>query len=269
MKKIFLFFVLTILLSCKSGNSLDGVYEYAPNKESNGNIFRMSAETACSMIGRFEFKNGKCYFNVMGIEQRVDYDVDNGVVYLNSNKFNSNAGMGIRIIDGNTLDYMGCIFKKVGENDEPQAIENVENSSTEKKSKNETENSNIRSKENSLNSLRKFNGEYPYDVKLLSNPTLKKRLINLIGKKKYEYMKETWAVEGGINVENDILEAGGCEAHNCNMTNYIIVVDLKKDILYVGYMVEEEIKKFGETNNFPEQLLKWEQENIKSKNDIY
>lgn len=37
----------------------------------------------------------------------------------------------------------------------------------------------------------------------------------------------------------------------------------------VGYMVEEEIKKFGETNNFPEQLLKWEQENIKSKNDIY
>lgn len=54
-----------------------------------------------------------------------------------------------------------------------------------------------------------------------------------------------------------------------HMTNYIIVVDLKKDILYVGYMVEEEIKKFGETNNFPERLLKWEQENIKSKNDIY
>lgn len=120
-----------------------------------------------------------------------------------------------------------------------------------------------------MNSLRKFNGEYSYDVKLLSYPILKKRLISLIGKKRYEYMKTTWAVEGGIMVENDILEAAGCEAHNCDMTNFIIVIDLKKDILYVGYMVEGEIKKFGETDGFPEQLLQWEQENIKSKNETY
>lgn len=125
------------------------------------------------------------------------------------------------------------------------------------------------SKNTSLSFLSKYKGKYPSDVKLLNNTILKNRLVQLIGKERYQYMNQTWAVEGGIMVENDTLEAGGCEAHNCDMTNFIIVVDLKKDTLYVGYMVEGEINKFGETNDFPEQLLKWEQENIKSKNEMF
>ena len=120
--------------------------------------------------------------------------------------------------------------------------------------------------ESSLNSLRKFDGKYAYEVKLLSNPILKNRLINLIGKKRYNYMKSTWAVEGGISIENEILEAWGCEAHNCDMTNFEIVADLNNDKLYVGYMVEGKSEKFGETADFPEALLEWEQDNIKSQN---
>ena len=123
--------------------------------------------------------------------------------------------------------------------------------------------------ETSLNQLKKFDNKYAYEVKLLSNPILKKRLINLIGKKRYNYMKKTWAVEGGISIENDILEAGGCEAHNCNMTNFEIVADLNNDKLYVGYMVEGKIEKFGETTDFPEVLLEWEQDNIKSQNEVF
>lgn len=114
-----------------------------------------------------------------------------------------------------------------------------------------------------LGFLKKYNGKYTYEVKLLSNPTLKKRIVDLIGNEKYNYMKTTWRVEGGITVENNMFDASGCEQHNCGNTNFIIVVDLGKDILYVGYRVENEILKFGEDQNYPKLILDWESENIK------
>ncbi|WP_288443722.1 hypothetical protein [uncultured Chryseobacterium sp.] len=125
------------------------------------------------------------------------------------------------------------------------------------------------SKNTSLFFLSKYKGEYPSDVKLLNNTILKNRLIQLIGKERYQYMNQTWAVEGGIGVKNNMFDASGCEQHNCDMTNFMIVVDLKKDILYMGYRVEGEIKKFGEKDDFPEQLLQWEQENIENNNEEF
>ncbi|MGR3791161.1 hypothetical protein ACUXZJ_09855 [Flavobacterium sp. TN-1] len=114
-----------------------------------------------------------------------------------------------------------------------------------------------------LGFLKKYNGKYTYEVKLLSNPTLKKRIVDLIGNERYNYMKTTWRVEGGITVENNMFDASGCEQHNCGNTNFIIVVDLEKDILYIGYRVENEILKFGEDQNYPKLILDWESENIK------
>jgi len=135
MRKIYLLFTLILLFSCKSGNSLDGIYEYVPNKEDNGNIFRMGRELGCSMIGRFEFRNGKCYFNVMGVEQRVDYEVDNGVIYLNSNELNNNSGAGLRIIDENTLNFGGCTFRRI-KNDEDEITADEDTKPIESNSKN-------------------------------------------------------------------------------------------------------------------------------------
>lgn len=120
---------------------------------------------------------------------------------------------------------------------------------------------NIKTKTN-LEFLKKYKGKYPYDVKLLSNPILKKRIVDLIGVQKYNYMKNTWRVEGGIGVENNMFDASGCEQHNCGNTNFIIVVDLEKNILYIGYRVESEILKFGEDQNYPKLILDWEKENI-------
>ena len=53
------------------------------------------------------------------------------------------------------------------------------------------------------------------------------------------------------------------------MTNFEIVADLNNDKLYVGYMVEGKIKKFGETNNFPDKLSKWERDNTKNLDDKF
>lgn len=135
MRKFFILFTLVLLFSCKSGNSLDGIYEYVPNKDDNGNIFRMGRELGCSMIGRFEFRNSKCYFSIMGVEQRVDYEIDNGVIYLKSNELNNNSGAGIRIIDESTLNFGGCTFMKVG-NNEDETITNEDSKSIENHSKN-------------------------------------------------------------------------------------------------------------------------------------
>lgn len=259
MKKLLAFFALTILLSCKEKKSLDGIYEYVPNKENSIGDF----EIACSGVGYIELKDGYYYNGITKSTMRFPFKVENDKIVID----NSDGGqLIIDVIDENTIGFMGCLFRK--KENETQSVKNTTENTTKKGNDNRINISNKKSEETSLSSLRKFNGEYPSDVKLLSNPILKKRLINLIGKKRYDYMKTTWAVEGSVMVKNDILEAGGCEAHNCNMTNFIMVIDLKKDILYVGFMVEEEIKMFGEMNDFPKQLIDWEQKNIKSKNEM-
>lgn len=73
-------------------------------------------------------------------------------------------------------------------------------------------------------------------------------------------MKETWGVEGGIIVENNMFSASGCEQHNCDMTNFIIAADLNKNLLYVGYRVDGEVQLFGEDNNYPKELMGFEKQ---------
>lgn len=115
-----------------------------------------------------------------------------------------------------------------------------------------------KSDNNSLEFLRKYNGKYPDDVKLLDNSKLKIRLVQLIGNKRYQYMKKIWAVEEPVLVNGNTFKASGCQAHNCDMTNFIIIVDLKKDKLYVGYKVEDNVEKFGNDKIYPLEIFNWE-----------
>lgn len=132
------------------------------------------------------------------------------------------------------------------------------------KSKTLENNKNTKTEVSSLNTLKKYDGKYPGEVHFLKNVILKKRLVNLIGNEKYNYMVKTWAVESPVSVENNILESWGCEAHNCDRTNFNIVVNFEKDKLYIGYRVEERIFKFGEDQDYPKSILKWETENMKN-----
>ena len=253
--------VLTLLLiSCKS-DRIEGTYYFVDTKSKD--FFELGRDMACSSIGRFEFKNGKCYINVMGVEKRLDYDVENNIIYLKN--YNGGSGeTGLTIVDDNTISFMGCIFKKnedvLNENSN-KTIETKEELKTSNKKKEENFVKHKNSTNETLNFLKNYKGKYPYDVKLLNNPTLKKRIVDLMGMQKYNFMKTTWRVEGGIGVENNMFDASGCEQHNCDMTNFIIVVDLEKDILYIGYRVENEIQKFGEDRNYPKLILDWEKGN--------
>jgi len=141
---------------------------------------------------------------------------------------------------------------------------------TESKPKGNVKNKTLENEKNtktevsSLDVLKKYDGKYPGEVHFLKNVILKKRLVNLIGNEKYNYMVKTWAVESPVSVKNNILESWGCEAHNCDRTNFDIVIDFDKDKLYIGYRVEERIFKFGEDQNYPESILEWEKENMKN-----
>jgi hypothetical protein len=111
-----------------------------------------------------------------------------------------------------------------------------------------------------LDNLKKLNGKYPYDAKLLDNPVLTRRLKNLL-KGRYRFLKETWAVETPIEINNNIFVASGCQQHNCGNTNFIIVVDFSKDILYAGVREDEVVKVYSEDGSSNEEIIKWANNN--------
>lgn len=110
--------------------------------------------------------------------------------------------------------------------------------------------------------LKEFNGKYPYEVDLLNNKIINKRLKSLIGDK-FRFLKKTWAVENPMEIRNNIFVASACEAHNCNMTNFILVIDMLKNIMYVGIRKEGQVSTYAESgNNFPEQIQLWSSEGL-------
>ncbi|MCX6250243.1 MAG: hypothetical protein NTX61_05770 [Bacteroidetes bacterium] len=107
-----------------------------------------------------------------------------------------------------------------------------------------------------LDFLKKLSGKYPFEVKLFDNPTLTKRLKKLLGKR-YKFFKETWAVETPMKITDNIFIARGCQAHNCGSTNFIIVVNLSNNIMYVGVREDDQVKTYSDDGNSCQQLMDW------------
>ena len=108
-----------------------------------------------------------------------------------------------------------------------------------------------------LDFLKKLNGKYPYEVKLFDNSTFKQRLKNLLGKSRYNFLTETWAVEVPMEFTNNIFVASGCQAHNCVSTNFIIVVDFSKNVMYAGIREEGKVKTYSEDGSSSSKVTEW------------
>ena len=106
--------------------------------------------------------------------------------------------------------------------------------------------------------LKKFDGKYPFDVELLDIPILKERLINLLGNR-YDFLRETWGVSFLMVYKDNIFTAGGCQPHNCNRTNFIIVVDIAMNKIYVGIREEDQVKTYSEGGSYCNALSVWAQ----------
>jgi len=108
----------------------------------------------------------------------------------------------------------------------------------------------------SMDFLKELNGKQPYDVKLFENQEFAFRLKKLLGNR-YEFLKETWAVEPPMEFAENVFTATGCEAHNCGATNFIIVYDFTSNVMSVGIREEFNVETYSEDGTTPSEITDW------------
>lgn len=99
--------------------------------------------------------------------------------------------------------------------------------------------------------FKKSLGNYPYEVKLLTSPALKARLVKLMGQKRYNFMVKNFNVETPVELINGDYRAFACQAHNCGITDFSLNYSPDNDILSVKYNVDGKVTIFTENPAFP------------------
>ncbi|MFI5185655.1 MAG: hypothetical protein ACHQF0_02960 [Chitinophagales bacterium] len=113
---------------------------------------------------------------------------------------------------------------------------------------------------NELGFLADLNGQYPYDVKLLDNPILKRRLTKMLGAK-YKFLKSIWNVETPIEINNNLFYAWAMQTHSGGDPGAVIMADLSKNVLYVGIRENARVKIYSEDGSeAPKKLQDWSKE---------
>lgn len=107
-----------------------------------------------------------------------------------------------------------------------------------------------------LHYLKNFKDCYPNNIKLFSDGRLAVRLKSLL-KEKYKFLKNSWTVETPIEIKDNFFVAWGCQQHNCSNTNFIIVVDFKKNVIHSGIRAEEFITIYSEDGTSNPEITKW------------
>jgi hypothetical protein len=96
-----------------------------------------------------------------------------------------------------------------------------------------------------IDTLKASKGKYPADIKLLDIADLNPKLKKLLGSD-FAAMKRHWNVETPIEIENNIMMAGGCEAHNCGSNHYLLFVDLKSGNINVYHIEDSGTRHYWE-----------------------
>ncbi len=111
-----------------------------------------------------------------------------------------------------------------------------------------------------LDFLKKFDKKYPFEIKLLDNPILKKRLKKMLGSQ-YDYLKSIWELETPIEITNGLFYAWGMQAHSGGDPGAVLMADISNNVLYVGIRKDEQEKIYSEDgSNVPQQLQDWANE---------
>ena len=105
--------------------------------------------------------------------------------------------------------------------------------------------------------LQSYAGKYPADVGLFENMLFKQRLYNLLGKTRFNFLSETWAVETPMEISENTFVAEGCQAHNCGFTNFIIVVDFSTNVMYAGIREYSSVEIFSEDTTVSQKIKIW------------
>jgi hypothetical protein len=106
--------------------------------------------------------------------------------------------------------------------------------------------------------LHKYDGKYPGDVALFTNAALKDRLQKMLGAR-YAMLADSMDVESPISIVDSTFAANGCKKHDCNTTNYILIIDLAKDLMYAGIRQDGRIETYSENGSNHPYVELWEQ----------
>ncbi len=104
--------------------------------------------------------------------------------------------------------------------------------------------------------LRDYAGKYPAEVKLLEDTRLKPRLLKMMGDR-FSFMEKYWAVEMPLEIKGNMFVANACMAHNCGITDFIIVVDLAKGLVYSGIREEGKVNLYAEDGSGNIEIDNW------------
>ena len=111
-----------------------------------------------------------------------------------------------------------------------------------------------------LDFLKKFNGKYPYQVKLLDHPKLKERLKKMLGSQ-YDYIKKIWEVGAPMEINKRLFYAYGGQAHSGGETGVILMADIENNVLFVGIRNEGKEEFYSEKEiNVPKRMQEWANE---------
>ncbi|MEQ8425020.1 MAG: hypothetical protein RIA63_09940 [Cyclobacteriaceae bacterium] len=98
------FIIIFLLISCKQQSTITGVFVYSGVDDTVNSGLPGSA---CSIVEKFEFRDSRCYYNAMGLQMRVEYVIEEDVIYLNP----GGIGLSFHIVDKTTFRLNQCLFK--------------------------------------------------------------------------------------------------------------------------------------------------------------
>ena len=93
---------------------------------------------------------------------------------------------------------------------------------------------------------KKWVGKYPYEVKLLNDPLLRKRLQKVMGRD-FAEMDDYFNVSTPMEMQDGVFMAQACQAHNCGLNNYYIYIDVKADNINVYHIEDQKTKTYFES----------------------
>lgn len=86
---------------------------------------------------------------------------------------------------------------------------------------------------NELSFLASYHGKYANQSKLFEKKAFTQRLKNLMGDR-FDELYTKWMLETPIEVKNDVFVAKGSELHMPGIVDFIVIFDLKNNVMYAG-----------------------------------
>lgn len=118
------------------------------------------------------------------------------------------------------------------------------------------------SKNNDLVSFINFEDENA-KLNALNDADLNNRLLSVMRSYQYKKLKENWEYSSKVNVLKDEIYFYGCKESDCQNVNFIIVLDIKNNVIHSGTKLYDYVNTFSEDNSKNSIIEYWVDHNNK------